>query len=358
MSAAMSTAMNSMERTLTALDHREPDRVPLFLLTTLQGAPELGMTIKEYFSRAENVTEGQLRLLEKYRADCVNALYYAAIEAEAWGGSTIFLPDGPPLCGAPVITRPEQIDTLQPPKIANAAGLQRILETIRGLKAAVADTVPIIGITISPFSLPVMQMGFDRYIEIIYEQRGRFWALMEANIAYSVAWSNAQLAAGATAICYFDPVSSTTNIPRELFLETGQVVAKRSIAQINGLTAIHMASGRCLPIVGDLAETGAGAIGVSTLENLAELKVVSNQRLSLLGNLNGVEMRRWTPAQAEAAVKHAIALAGRGGGYLLGENHGEVPLQVPEEVLLAIRDAVERWGQYPLDWIDAYLAPS
>lgn len=350
--------MSAMQRTLIALDHREPDRVPLFLLTTLQGAPELGMTIEDYFSRAEHVVEGQLRLLEKYRADCVNALYYAGIETEAWGGSTIFLPDGPPLSGAPVITRPEQIDTLQPPNIADAPGLQRVLQTIRGLKAAVADTVPIIGVTISPFSLPVMQMGFDRYIELIYEQRERFWTLMDANMAYSVAWSNAQLAAGATAICYFDPVSSTTNIPRELFLQTGQVVAKRSIAQIDGLTAVHMASGRCLPIVNDLTETGAGAIGVSTFENLAELKAVSSGRVSLLGNLNGIEMRRWTPAQAEASVKHAIALAGRGGGYLLGENHGEVPLQVPEGVLLAIRDAVERWGQYPLDWIDAYLAQS
>lgn len=352
----MSAPMNAMQRTLTALDHREPDRVPLFLHTTLQGAPELGMSIKEYFSRAEHVTEGQLRLLEKYRADCVSALYYAAIEAEAWGGSTLFLPDGPPLCGAPVITRPEQIDSLQPPDIADAAGLQRILATIRGLKAALGETVPIVGITISPFSLPAMQLGFDKYIDLIYDERDRFWKLMDANIAYSVAWSNAQLEAGATAICYFDPVSSTTNIPRNLYLETGQLVATRTIAQINGMTATHLASGRCLPIVDDIAATGTAAIGVSTLENLAELKAAANKRLSLLGNLNAIEMRRWTPAQAEAAVKHAIALAGRGGGYLLAENHGEVPLQVSEEVLLAIGHAVERWGQYPLDWVDAYLA--
>lgn len=349
-------AMNSMQRTLTTLGQQEPDRVPLFLLTTEHGAKELGLSVEDYYAKASNVTEAQLRMQKKFRSDCLYGFYYASIEAEAWGGTTIFLPDGPPLCGEPVITRPEQIDALQPPDIAAAAGLQRVLETIRGLKAAVGDTVPIIGVAISPFSLPVMQMGFDHYIELIYEQPERFAKLMDANIAFSVAWANAQLAAGATAICYFDPVSSTTNIPRDLYLKTGQQVAKRAIAQIKGPTATHMASGRCLPILGDIAATGTAVVGVSTLENLAELKAAAKQRVSLLGNLNGIEMRRWTAQQAEAAVKDAIAKAGRGGGFLLSDNHGEIPYAVPEEVLLAIGDAVERWGRYPLDWVEDYLA--
>ncbi len=108
----------------------------------------------------------------------------------------------------------------------------------------------------------------------------------------------------------------------------------------------------CLPILKDIADTGTAVVGVSGLENLAELKAVANQRVTLLGNLNGVEMRRWTPEQAEAEVKMAIALAGRGGGFILADNHGEIPLQVPDEVLLAIADAVDRWGRYPLAWIE------
>jgi uroporphyrinogen decarboxylase len=344
--------MNSMQRTLTALGQREPDRVPLFLLTTLHGAKELGLSIEEYFSRAEHVVEGQMRLLKKYRGDCLYPFFYASIETEAWGGATLFLPDGPPLCGEPIVTRPERIDSLQPPSVAQAACLAPVLETIRELKARVRDTVPIIAVAISPFSLPAMQMGFDRYIELIYEQPERFERLMQANIAFCVEWANAQLAAGATAICYFDPVSSSTNIPRELYRKTGQQVAKRTLPQIKGPTATHMASGRCLPIMSDIADTGTAVVGVSALEDLGELKATANKRLSLLGNLDGIKMRRWTSQQAEAEVKLAIAKAGRGGGLLLGDNHGEIPWQVPEEVLLAIGDAVERWGRYPLDWVE------
>lgn len=345
------TTMNAMQRTLTTLGHREPDRVPRFLLTAMQGARELGLSIEAYFSRADYVIEGQLRLHRKYRSDCLYAFFYASLETEAWGGETIYVPDGPPNASAPIL-RDADLDDLVPPDVASARCLHRVLETIRGLKAGVGDSVPIIGVVISPFSLPVMQMGFDRYLELMHEQPARFARLMDANIAFAVDWANAQLAAGATAICYFDPVSSTTNIPRERYLQTGQVVARRTLAQIQGPTATHLASGRCLPILNDIADTGTAAVGVSALENLAELKVAANRRVSLIGNLNGVEMRRWTPEQAEAAVKQAIARAGRGGGFILADNHGEIPWQVPDEVLLAISEAVDRWGCYPLDWIE------
>ncbi|MCX7144548.1 MAG: methylcobamide--CoM methyltransferase MtbA, partial [Proteobacteria bacterium] len=109
--------MNSMQRTLTALGQQEPDRVPLFLLTTLHGAKELGLSIQAYFSRAENVVEGQMRLLKKYRSDCLYPFFHASIETEAWGGETIFAPDGPPNAGPPIIGA-DDIDNLKPPRIA------------------------------------------------------------------------------------------------------------------------------------------------------------------------------------------------------------------------------------------------
>jgi uroporphyrinogen decarboxylase len=174
-----------------------------------------------------------------------------------------------------VITRSEEIDTLQVPNVLESPSLVRVLETIRELKVRVGDTVPIIAVAISPFSLPVMQMGFDSYIELLYEQPVRFERLMQANESFTVEWANAQLAAGATAICYFDPISSPTNIPRELYLKTGQQVAKRTLGRINGPTATHMASGRALPIMADIADTGTAVVGVSVLEDMGELKAGS-----------------------------------------------------------------------------------
>jgi uroporphyrinogen decarboxylase len=341
-------AMSSMQRVLTTLGHREPDRVPLFLLPTMHGAKELGLGIKEYFGNAGNVVEGQLRMLKKYGHDCLYPFFYAPIEVEAWGGEVIYADDGPPNSGAPVITSANSIARLSKPDVYRTPCLLKVLDAISGLKARVGDTVPIIGVAMSPFSLPVMQMGFGAYLELMHEQPEVFWQLMRVNEAFCVDWANAQLKAGATAICYFDPVSSPTIIPRERYLETGFVIAKRTIASIQGPVATHLASGRCLGISDLLPQTGTLVVGVSMEEDLGELKRAFAGKATILGNLNGIVMRNWSAEDAEKAVKQAISLAARGGGFILSDNHGEIPWQVPEDVLLAIGDAVRKWGRYPL----------
>jgi uroporphyrinogen decarboxylase len=343
--------LTSLQRVLTSLGHQEPDRVPLILLVTMHGAKELGLSIEEYFSRPEYLVEGQLRLRRKYGHDCYYTFTHAPLENEAWGGEVIFIEDGPPNSGQPQI-RVEDIPNLEVPRVRDVPGLQQVLTATRNLSEQVAGDAPLIGVVMSPFSLPVMQLGFNHYLDLMLEQPERFERLMQLNEEFCVEWANAQLDAGANAICYFDPVSSPTIVPRELYLRTGFQVARRTLARINGPTVTHFASGRSLPVLNDLPETGTLGIGVSTEEDLAELKRTAAGRITLLGNLNGITMRRWTPADAEAEVKSAIAAAGRGGGFLLGDNHGEIPFQVADETLLAIGEAVRRWGTYPLRWID------
>jgi uroporphyrinogen decarboxylase len=296
--------------------------------------------------------EGQLRLRAKYRHDCIYNFFYAALEVEAWGCEVIYRDGGPPNSGMPFIRDFQDIKNLEPPKIEETSCLRKVLKSAQMLKEKIGEDAPIIGVVMSPFSLPVMQLGFDRYIELMYERPDLFNQLMKINEKFCIQWANAQLKAGSTAICYFDPVSSTTISTKDMYLKTGFEVAKRAIAKINGPTATHMASGRCLPIIGDIAKTGTAIIGVSWLENLEELKAKCRNKLSVLGNLNGVEMRSWSPEQAEEEVKKIISQAGSGGGFILSDNHGEIPWEVPDEVLTAISEAVHKWGQYPMDWLD------
>jgi uroporphyrinogen decarboxylase len=351
MSVVNNNSCTSLERVLSSLSFKEPDRVPFFLLLTTHGARELSLSIKDYFSDAQAIAEGQIRMQQRYGHDCLYAFTYAAIETEAWGGSVVFSTDGPPNAGEPIITRPSAIDTLKAPQITDCANLQRNLRAISLMKERVASTVPIIGVVMSPFSVPVMQMGFPAYLDLLHEDPVRFNKLMAANEAFCVSWANAQLEAGASAICYFDPLSSTDMIPRDFYLETGHKIACRVIAQIKGATAIHLASGRGLNLIDPLAQAKTAIMGLSSLDNLAEAKKMAAGRISLLGNLDGVTMRRWTAEDAEREVKKAIAAGARGGGFILSDNHGEIHWSVPETVLEAIAEAVKTWGRYPLSWI-------
>ncbi|KAF5036272.1 Uroporphyrinogen decarboxylase [anaerobic digester metagenome] len=237
------------------------------------------------------------------------------------------------------------------PLVEESPGLLFGLRTIELLKQEVGDDVPIIGSVISPFSLPILQMWFATYIDLLYGEPDLFWTLMKKNEEFCVRWANAQLEAGATVIGYADPLASPDMTPRDLYHRTGFAVAKRTISRIEGAVVTGLASARALPVIDDVAVTGSVGIGVSTLDDLAAVKRQCAGRLTILGNLNAIEMCRWTPAQAEAEVKKAIAAAGPGGGFILSDNHGEIPWQVPENVLLAISAAVRKWGRYPLDWV-------
>lgn len=52
--------------------------------------------------------------------------------------------------------------------------------------------------------------------------------------------------------------------------------------------------------------------------------------------------------EATAQVRIAIEIAAPGGGFILSNNHGEIPFQVTDEVLMAISEAVLTYGKYPI----------
>jgi uroporphyrinogen decarboxylase len=340
--------MTSFERTMAAITHTEPDRVPLFLLLSLYGAKELQIPIKEYFEKSENVVNAQLKMKDKYKNDCIYTFSYAPVEIEAFGGEVIFVDDGPPNSGEPFIKSFEQISKIEVPIIKEAKCLKRVLDSTNMLKKAVGNETPIIGVVMSPFSLPVMQIGFEKYLELMYFRKDEFEKLMQINEEFCVLWANAQLEAGATAICYFDPLASPNIIEKEMYLKTGNKIAKRTISRINGPTATHLASGIALPVIDDIIGTGTAVLGFSASDDLVKIKKAAQNKICLLGNLNAVEMVNWGSEKIQEEVKNIISKAGIGGGLILSDNHGEIPLQVSEDILLEISEAVSQFGTYPL----------
>lgn len=347
-------AMTSMQRVLTTLNLKEPDRVPLFLLPTVQGAVEMGVPLRDYFLAPHLMAEAQVRFRERFRNDCLNGFTYAAAEAEAFGGDTQFYDRAPPNAGAPVLHTPEDFARLAVPKIEDCPALCRTLELQAQLRRAANGCVPVTGVVMSPFSLPVMQLGFPEYLRLLMEQPEALEPLFAVNEEFCVAWANAQLAAGADAIVYYDPVGSCTVIEPAHYRRMNAPVAKRVLARIKGPTATHFASGRSFDILQDVADTGTGGVVVSGDEDLAAIKAAVGSRIAILGNLNGLAMRHWDEEETERQVKKAIAAAGVGGGFVLTDHHGEIPFDVPERVLIWIAESVDRWGRYPLTWVDTW----
>ena len=348
----MSYSMSSLQRVLTTLEYREPDKVPLFLNLTHHGAKELGMSIKDYYSKAENVVNAQLIMREKYKSDCLNPFYYSALEVEAFGGEVIFSEDCPPSSGEPIIKKKEDILKLMLPSVKDTKCLIRKLETIASLRKLAGPEVPIMGCVTSPCALPIMQMGFEKYLELIYEEPELFNYLMEINENFCVQWAKAQLQAGSNVICFSDPFVSQSIIPRELYAKIGLPSAKRTLKRINAISCIGLSSCACEKSLDLIREIGANMVTVGLNEDIGEVKEKTNKKLAVCGNLNGITMRNWTRTETEENIKIIIKKAGIGGGLIISDSAGEIPYQVEEATLLEISEAVNKWGKYPLDWIE------
>lgn len=59
-------------------------------------------------------------------------------------------------------------------------------------------------------------------------------------------------------------------------------------------------------------------------------------------------MVNWDREMTRIEVKQLIQKAALGGGFILSDNHGEIPWQVSEDVLLEIAETVKEYGNYPI----------
>ncbi len=346
----MGEAMTPAARLREALAFREGDRVPFFLPATMHGARLLGVPLPAYYGSAEQVVRGQLRLRELVGHDALTCFLCSAAEVEAFGGEVLWFDDGPPNAGQPPLRSTADIERLRPPNPRDSPTLRRTLEVASALRRYVGDDVPILGGAVAPFSLPALQLGIGRWFEIIHEAPALATRLIRVNEAFCAAWAGALLEAGASAVGLGEPLSSPSMVPRELYLELGLPALRRTIAAIRGPVSVSTGSVPAAAVAADLAGAGAVGVGVSAQDDLAEVKRTLRGRAAVMGNLDGLKMRRWSPDDAERAVRAALRAAGPGGGFVLSEHHGEVPFQVPEEVLQAVAEAVRRWGSYPLSW--------
>lgn len=343
----MAELMTPMQRVGAVLAGRPPDRVPVFLPLTMHGAAEVGLPLGEYYASARAFATGQAKLSARFGDDMAYSFFYAGIEFEAFGGEVEFYDDGPPNTVGPLLTI-GAVAGLHPPAVSESLPLARVLTATEMLAGRLGGRVPILGVAMAPYTLPVLQLGFGEYLAALREDPVAVHRLIEVNEHFTVDWANAQLAAGATAVAYFDPMASAEVVSHDLFARIGLPSMRRTMARIKGPCVALMASAQSRAILPELFTTPAVAVNVGADDDLAGFKAAAGGRVAVVGNLNGLAMRRWSSAQAHAAVAAAIAAAGPGGGYVLSDCHGEIPTQVPDDVLLALVDAVHEYGRYPL----------
>lgn len=338
-----------MERFGALMSGRIPDRVPIVCNLLDQGARELGVPLREYYSRGDMVAEGQLRMREKYGYDSLLGMFYSALEAEVMGCRTIvYADDGPPNVGHLAIRTPEDIKKLQlPDDLHSHPRFQELATCIGILKRESAGRWPVLGVVTASFSLPAMLMGIGQWLDLFLNgDPGLRDQLLEQCSQFCSRQMAALREAGADLIVYVNPVASATFITLHKFRELALPWVKRDLDQSGPSGVIFFnGGGRINPILSDLqADTGIGAFYLNPFDDIAEARRILGPQALLAGAINDIRLIDWSPEEIDQEVQRIMEAGKAGGGFIFGTLL--MPFQIPDENIRALVDAAIRHGSY------------
>ena len=340
--------MTGMERFGALMNGKKPDRVPIILNLLDQGAKELGLSLREYYSRGELVAEGQLRLRAKYAYDGLLGMFYTALDAEIMGCQyIIYADDGPPNVGQLIIRTPEDIRQLPLPDDLHVHPRFRELATCIGiLKRESAGRWPVLGAVTASFSLPAMLMGIGQWMELFLSgDPGLRDLLLEKCSAFCARQISALREAGADLIVYNNPLASATFITPQKSRELALPWTIRDLegGGSEGLVYFN-GGGRINPILADLqTHTDICAYYLNPFDDIAEARQILGPQTLIVGAINDIRLTDWNPGEIEREVER-IMLAGKSGGsFAFGTL--VMPYHIPEENIRALMAGAVKYGR-------------
>jgi len=82
--------MNSLERVVACLGHKEADRVPVYPILSGVTRNLVGASYKTWANDADVCTAAYVKAAKEYDLDCLVTLIDLSIECDAWGQELIF----------------------------------------------------------------------------------------------------------------------------------------------------------------------------------------------------------------------------------------------------------------------------
>jgi uroporphyrinogen decarboxylase len=267
--------------------------------------------------------EVSLQPFRRLRMDAIIVFSDILIPAEAMG-LPLELGDGGPRLPEPVRSA-EAVARLKPFDPENETGF--LMEAIRRLVRAAGPDVPVLGFAGAPWTLACYMVegrareGFPRVKSFLRSEPSVFERLLKRISAVTIAYLEAQAAAGASAVQLFDTWCG------ELALGDYEAFALPAVQEIASalrgkVPVIYYtkASHHLLPAV---ARSGANVLSCDWRVDLGELRRTLGAGIALQGNLDPAALF----APPELVRSETLRILGQlgGTGHILNLGHGILP---------------------------------
>ena len=337
------------DRLLRALRREPVDCTPVWLMRQAgRYLPEYRATrarAGSFLAMAKNpelACEVTLQPLARFDLDAAILFSDILTIPDAMGLGLYFVEGEGPKFERPVRSAAD-VDRLAVPDMETE--LRYVMDAVRVIRRELADKVPLIGFSGSPWTLACYMFeggGSDNFSKIkalALNEPAALHRLLSVNTDAVIAYLAAQRAAGAQALQVFDTWGGVLSpaMYREFSLPYLARIA-RELQRGEGAerTPLILFGKGNAPYLEELAASGAEGIGVDWLVELSEAARRAGGRVALQGNLDPA-MLYGAPDAVRARVREALDsyAAGNGGsreGHVFNLGHGLSPDMDPEHV--------------------------
>jgi len=344
--------MNSIERTLLTLEHKQPDRVPVDLHNFLVTARMMGVdSYPDFFRDGAAMAEGQIQAWRRFGHDVLLLENGTAALAEACGVQVQYLDDSAPVAKQPAISSLDEVDDLVLQDPYQAPNLRELLKATRIVSEEIGDQAFIVGrADQGPFSLASEIRGLGNFMMdlALGKQEEQIHKLLDFCRQTVYNYALAQIDQGAHATSIGDSPSGPDLISPGYYEKYAYPYVKQLVEDLKKkdiLLSYHIC-GNATPIISQMVSTGAAILEIDQKADMRVCKHAARSRSTLLGPIDPSEtMANGTPDLVVDQCREALDILAPGGGFILGPGCA-LPAITPDENIDAMIESAHKYGTY------------
>ena len=342
--------MTKKERVKAVLDMQIPDRIPVMMHNFQTCAKEAGITMAEFRSSAEKMSNAMIQACIKYDLDGILLDVDTALLASACGADVKYPED---IAAVTEDVQPRSMEQLieDLPKVdlRRSERVQIYLDAVHRLSRWCNENDVYLrgNADQGPFSLACELTGMTQFLinlvdedneELIKELIGQTYRI-------SLEMHKLCMEAGADGTSYGNSSEGCSVISPDMFREFALPYEKRLASDLNaiGSRAICHICGNVNPILEDLASTGCIAYEFDAKTDIELAQKISKGHFSISGNIDPALIYERTPDEIIPQVRKLLDLYRNKGGLIICSGCAISP-NTPEENIYAIVNTVKTEG--------------
>jgi uroporphyrinogen decarboxylase len=334
---------------LRALKGESVDRPPVWMMRQAgRYLPEF-MEIKkkyDFFTRCrtpELASEITVQPIRRFGMDAAILFCDILVVPQAMDIEVQMKPNFGPYLPKPVRSQ-KDVDRAVVPNVNDALGY--VMQAIKAAREKLNDEVPLIGFAGSPWTILcycVQGQGsktFDKAKEFCFTQPAAAHEMLQKITDTTIAYLKAKVKAGVNAVQVFDSWGGMLS-PVDYQEFSWQYIQQIVDALKEEAPVVVFGKG-CWFALGDMAKSGASALGVDWTVSAQNARYLSGGNITLQGNFDPARLLS-PPADIKKMVKTMIDEFGKD-KYVVNLGHGILP-NIPVENAKAFVDAVKEYGE-------------